>query len=1063
MRFGTINVNGLIKRQNQVITFIKDNDLDVLLMQEVHLIGKEDIHKIEKEVSGIIYLNSQNPWAGTAILIRKNLQNLQINRIENDKIRLQNRLTHIQIITQETLNIINVYCPADHEDKDDFFQDLNNYLEIYQDEKIILAGDFNYVEKNDDRFPKLNKNDIKIRKRFKPQNYELIDPITDNIFTHKNARLDRFYISEMLERYMKNFKTFSVMADHKPVLIEIDIEGIKPWGKFYWKLNNQLLNDVFYKLEVENLMDNFEERKENLNILENWEQFKNEVQKISKSYSSMKARQRNITQKICKEMKQRDFNNETMQNINKKEKEIRNFINKGNLVRTKNEALNKIYDEGMEINRKEEIRKGNYKFIYQIRNNDDIIITDKEQIINEIHQFYQNLYDSQDIDENRINDYLKNFSPKILTQEDDELLKGYIAKEEIRKAIKELSQDKSPGGDGITAEFYQCFQNRLIPILQEVYNNIWLKGELTESMKNGIIQLIFKKKGSITELKCWRPISLLTIDYKILTKILANRFKSCIHDLVNPFQTSGVKGRDILDNILNLQNIIQYAKSKDLKIAFISLDNEKAFDRIEHNFIIKVLKKYKFPNYILKWIKTIYSNITSQVMVNGQLTPKIAIKRSVRQGCPLSMLLYILCLEPLISKIQSNTLIQGLRMPNGNQEIKSIQHADDMTVIVTKEMSYKILNNETKDFGDVSGSKINVDKTEILCLGNFEVNPKKYIKDTIKVLGCFFGKDEHKNFQNALEKMEKIIQNWKFLKVNIFERVGMLKTYVISILQYVMRAFSLPKNYVKKFNALLYPYIWNSKREKLARNIINQPVELGGLAMINIEIRNQANMLTNLRNIELKINQPWALLYVYWLGIQLREIYPDFAKNKWLHTLDIPISKESIKHIILKFQKDGKIWQISTKLLYSYIINTIKLPTRIERNNPTLNWHVIWKVVKDIKPWEAKTIIYKYLYGILPTGDMLKRYHIFRVIPKCNVCKKGLFTLDHVFINCEGFKRNRDKLLQDLKVFSPNVTLSKILIRYGNCGTSGSDFNDFQTAKIIFEYVDNIWESYYGK
>ena len=273
MRFGTINVNGLIKRQYQVINFVKDNDLDVLLVQEIHLIGKEDIHKIEKEVSWIIYLNSQNPWAGTAILIRKNLQNLQINRIENDEIRLQNRLSHIQITTQETLNIINVYCPADHEDKDDFFQDLNNYLEFYQDEKIILAGDFNYVENEDDRFPKLNKNDIKIRKRFKPQNYDIIDPITDNVFTYKNARLDRFYISEMLGRYLKNFKLFSVIADHKQVLIELDIEGIKPWGKFYWKLNNQLLNDVFYKLEIENLLDNFEERKQNLNILENWEQF----------------------------------------------------------------------------------------------------------------------------------------------------------------------------------------------------------------------------------------------------------------------------------------------------------------------------------------------------------------------------------------------------------------------------------------------------------------------------------------------------------------------------------------------------------------------------------------------------------------------------------------------------------------------------------------------------------------------------------------------------------------------------------------------------------------------
>ena len=100
-------------------------------------------------------------------------------------------------------------------------------------------------------------------------------------------------------------------------------------------------------------------------------------------------------------------------------------------------------------------------------------------------------------------------------------------------------------------------------------------------------------------------------------------------------------------------------------------------------------------------------------------------------------------------------------------------------------------------------------------------------------------------------------------------------------------------------------------------------MELGGLAIINIEIRNQANMLINIRYIELKIKQPWALLYVYWFGIQLREIYPDFAKNKWLHTLNVPTSKDNIKYIIIKFLKDKKIWQISTKLMYNYIIDTI--------------------------------------------------------------------------------------------------------------------------------------------
>ena len=149
--------------------------------------------------------------------------------------------------------------------------------------------------------------------------------------------------------------------------------------------------------------------------------------------------------------------------------------------------------------------------------------------------------------------------------------------------------------------------------------------------------------------------------------------------------------------------------------------------------------------------------------------------------------------------------------------------------------------------------------------------------------------------------------------------------------------------------------------------------------------------------------------------------------------------------------------------MYNYIISTIKLSTRLERNNPTLNWQIIWKVVKDLKPWEAKTIVYKYIYGILPTGDMLKKYHIVRDVPKCVLCKTGYFTLNHIFINCECLKRNGEQLLQDLKVLNPNVVLSEFLKRYGNCKITGSDLSDFQIAKTVYEYVYNIWKRYYVK
>ena len=192
----------------------------------------------------------------------------------------------------------------------------------------------------------------------------------------------------------------------------------------------------------------------------------------------------------------------------------------------------------------------------------------------------------------------------------------------------------------------------------EVYTNIFYTGQLANTMKNGLITLIYKKKGDPNVLKYWRPITFLTADYKILSKILTSRLNNCINELLNPFQSSGANERDILNNILNLQTILEYVKENNEDLAVISLDNEKAFDRIEQNFINKVLVKYGFHTNFLRWFPILYTNITSQVTVNGKLTPKFNIERSVRQGCPLSMVLFVLSLEPVILRIDNDSLIK---------------------------------------------------------------------------------------------------------------------------------------------------------------------------------------------------------------------------------------------------------------------------------------------------------------------------------------------------------------------------------------------------------------------
>ena len=152
-----------------------------------------------------------------------------------------------------------------------------------------------------------------------------------------------------------------------------------------------------------------------------------------------------------------------------------------------------------------EIKKGAAKFIFQIVNEEETFL-EKDEILNEVHDFYQKLYTSQNITEEAIQDYLEDLNPPKIKQEQINETNFFISEEEIKIAILDLNKNKSPGDDGITAEFYKKFHLELTPILAEVYNNIFIEEKLTKSMKRGIVTLVF-----------WRPISLLNIDYKILT------------------------------------------------------------------------------------------------------------------------------------------------------------------------------------------------------------------------------------------------------------------------------------------------------------------------------------------------------------------------------------------------------------------------------------------------------------------------------------------------------------------------------------------------------------------
>ena len=255
-----------------------------------------------------------------------------------------------------------------------------------------------------------------------------------------------------------------------------------------------------------------------------------------------------------------------------------------------------------------------------------------------------------------------------------------LTEAECAEALKSMDSDKTPGTDGLPAEFYKLFWNDISTFLLSALNFGYESGCLSITQRRGIIKLIPKKDAEPFYIKNWRPITLLNTDYKIAAKAIANRFKTVLPKLINNDQTGFMKGRFIDENTRLIDGIIQYAAQHNTPGLLLFIDFEKAFDSLEWPFIQDTLRFFGFGPSIINWVRTFYCRIESCVLNNGWSSSFFQPQRGVRQGCPLSPYLFILTAEVLAKTIRNNRSIKGFYV--GNNEVKISQYADDTTLIL---------------------------------------------------------------------------------------------------------------------------------------------------------------------------------------------------------------------------------------------------------------------------------------------------------------------------------------------------------------------------------------------
>jgi hypothetical protein len=219
------------------------------------------------------------------------------------------------------------------------------------------------------------------------------------------------------------------------------------------------------------------------------------------------------------------------------------------------------------------------------------------------------------------------------------------------------------------------------------------------------------KKNTKTKFANYRPLSLTNCDYKILTKTLTNALNPAIDKLVHTDQTGFVKGsRWISDNGMLLSSIIDFAdfaEEGEVEGAMVFLDFQKAFDSLSHSFMVEVLRKAGIPNDFIRWVKLLYADPLATPLINGKHGEAFQVGRGIRQGCPLSPILFCLCVEPMAALIRAERNIGGVYIDKVSASLKLSQFADDTTLLVRNAKELSIAFAHAAAFCKAAGMQLN--------------------------------------------------------------------------------------------------------------------------------------------------------------------------------------------------------------------------------------------------------------------------------------------------------------------------------------------------------------------
>ena len=904
------------KKRYDVLTYIKEMKINIACLQDTHLV--ESMENVLKNYwDGKVFLNCRRSNArGVAILLSNNFE-YKVIKTEKDT---EGNLLVMDLAIEDTkFRIINVYGP--NMDDVDFYHNVKYKIHENEQDHLLLFGDLNLtLNPNLDSHNYSNLNNPRARSSMINiiEEYGLIDLyryLNPNKTRYtwrrrnplKQARLDYILMSDTTVDFVDvmDIKP-SYKSDHSSLYLRLNLTKFNN-GKGIWKFNTRYLSDPEYLLKINDAIrdeyikyavpvynvtyitvDAFPEIALTINSEKFLEAMLLRLRGETIKYASKaKRKECNKENLLISEIEVLESNPVDIQSpvleMKKTElEEIRSERLKGQWVRSRTQ-WNIEGEKPTKYFCSLETKNYLSKTIKRLKQSNGSFLTNQKEILDSIAHYYQTLFKSKDqnLSEYCLSDMLGQYSINKLDINEASTLEGALTEIELGKALKNMKHNKTPGIDGFPSEFYKVFWKRLKFCVLNALNDSLARGRLPLSLRQCVITCLPKKGKDRDMIKNWRPLSMLSVLYKLASAAIANRLKPYLDHLISKTQNGFVPGRYIGECTRLIYDTMSFAEKNNVPGMLILIDFEKAFDSVSWTFIYQTLEFLGFGESFINWIKLFNTDVKATIIQCGFLSKFIDIERGCRQGDPISSYLFILAAQILTILFLNNPNIKGIFC--GSTEIKLSQFADDTILILDgTPQSLQAAFNVLEIFGSVSGLRVNTEKTQVVWIGKKKLCNEKLLKLNLKwdtthfnMLGLSFSVDllecTEINFSNQIVEIQKIINNWNKRHLTPIGKITVIKTFILSKLNHLLLSLPNP-NLLSKINSILYSFLWSNKPDKIKRDVVRLPPLAGGLKMIDIDLFMKSMKITWIRRLFISSNAPCVNLLLADTSICLNKL-----------------------------------------------------------------------------------------------------------------------------------------------------------------------------------------------